>query len=143
MKTTDCPFCDETQRYRTIVESAHMRAIYPKAPACQYHVLLMPKRHCAHFDELKNEEVAELHDLLQKLVAVAKENIPDFIGYNLLSNNGGPAVRQRVMHCHMHVFLRSKSDIDDPVMGKHSGTPPELSESDMKNLADLRKWLSS
>ncbi len=140
MKTTPCPFCDEKQSYRYILGLEKVRAIYPKSAACKYHVLIIPKRHVASLDLLSKQEILESHDLLQGLVAGAKKNIPDFIGYNLLSNNGGPAVSQQVMHCHMHLFLRTKSDLGNPLQSRHSTVVPELSTTDKNYLNELKNW---
>lgn len=141
MSTTTCPFCDKTQSYRYIAETESMLAIYPKAPACSYHVLITPKRHIAYLDSLSNDEVIEMYGLMRHLVDVTKQNVPDFIGYNVLSNNGGSKVRQQVMHCHVHLFLRTASDTRDPLAPRHNASPPDLTEEDLGNLTKLRQWI--
>lgn len=136
-----CPFCDTSQSYRFIVETETMRALYPKAPAGKYHVLLTPKRHVEHFDLLNPKEMADMLLLVQKLVAAVKSNAPDFIGYNVLSNNGGPAVRQHVMHSHTHLFLRLDGE-PNPLIGTDSDTPPDLSSQELESLKELKSWFS-
>jgi ATP adenylyltransferase len=134
-----CPFCDTEQTYRHVIETERMRVIYPKAPGCKFHVLITPKRHVETFDQLNVDEVKEAHELVQKLVGIVRSNYADFVGYNLLSNNGGPAVRQHIMHSHLHVFLRLKSDTGDPLVPPDSATPPEFSDVDKQNLKELKQ----
>lgn len=136
MNENNCPFCDDAQRYRYIVEGKTVRMIYPKSPTCTYHLLIVPHRHVAQFDELSSEELLEAHTLIKGLVKRAKATISDFTGYNLMSNNGGPAVRQHVMHCHVHIFLRAESEKVDPFQPVHSRTVPEFTE---RQRADLQR----
>lgn len=136
---TLCPFCDTTQNYRYVYEGNLLRAIYPKAPACRHHVLLVPKRHVQQLDQLTVAESAELFSMLRYVVGKATAGLPGFIGFNILSNNGGPAVRQHVPHCHMHVFLRTAQDHSDPLRPGDSNTPPPLSDEQLTNMHELRQ----
>jgi len=38
----------------------------------------------------------------------------DYLGYNMFSNNGGPAVSQHIPHFHQHIFFRFKSESAAP-----------------------------
>lgn len=137
-----CPFCDDTQAYRYLADAPLARAVYPKSPTCAYHVLIMPKRHVQCFDELSAAEVGQMFAILQRVVAAGRANIKDFVGYNLLSNNGSEAVNQRVKHCHMHVFLRGGQDTDDPLASR-SHTPQPFTEAELQNMRKLQGWLNT
>ncbi len=115
-----------------------MRLLYPKSPACRFHVLLVPKRHIMLFDGLTDEEILQGHRLIRQLVAKAKAELPGFAGYNLVSNNGGPAVRQHVPHCHMHVFLRLAGETADPFAPRDSAVPPELTDEQRTDMQVLQ-----
>lgn len=136
-----CPFCDTAQKYRYIMETDSVLAMYAKSPACRYHILLMPKRHAPTLDSLNESEILELHQTLQTLVDRARSKLPGFIGYNVLSNNGGPAVRQRVPHCHVHLFLRVAEENADPFTVQHKATASELTAEQMSNLKELQQIL--
>lgn len=138
---TLCPFCDPAQKYRQLTETKLVQAMYAKSPACKYHVLLMPKRHVRFFDDMTKAEEIELYSLLQYIVRQARKKLPDFIGYNLLSNNGGPQVRQRVPHCHVHLFLRSSDDKQDPLATTHATKPPALTKQELPIVKLLQEIL--
>lgn len=137
-----CPFCDSNQQYRYVTEGKLVRVIYPLAPGCSFHVLVTPKRHVATFDLLTNEEVSEAKSLIGQLANKVALAVPDFMGYNLLSNNGGAEVRQFVAHCHIHVFLRTAGEPGDPLTKPHSATPSGLSEAEMQDLKFLQRLFS-
>ena len=111
----------------------------PRSPACKYHLLVMPKRHTLYFDRLKPAEIKELHGVVKKTVAQARKNIRNFIGYNILSNNGDKRVNQRVNHCHMHLFLRISEEAD-PLKKTHK-RPKDFSKEELATLEDIKKWL--
>ncbi len=137
-----CPFCDSAQSYRYIAEGELMRAIYSKAPACAYHVLIVPKQHIQHVDGLSTPQFSEALNLIKRLNSAAKKQLgDDYLGYNILSNNGEPEVNQHVQHAHIHLFLRTKFDSVDPITNRADGTPGELSEAELKNMKRLQSWL--
>lgn len=143
MNKITCPFCDQAQEYRYILELKKVRVIYPKNPACQYHALIVPKRHTSHIDDLSAEEWQEVSDAIKKIVTAGKDHITDFEGYNLLSNNGSDFVRQRVPHAHMHIFLRRKSEPADPLSSEHSKKIRDFTNAEEANMLEFKSWLKS
>lgn len=143
MSKKQCPFCDESQAYRFIFELEDIRVIYPKNPACQYHLLIVPKRHEQFIDKLDSLEWGQIHAALGSLVEAAKQHIGDFEGYNLQSNNGTSFVRQRVPHAHMHVFLRQKSELVDPLESKHSEKIRDFTTVEQSTIQEIQSWFSS
>lgn len=136
-----CPFCDPVQSYRYLSETSSMRVIYPKNPACAYHVLVTPKKHVSTIDKLSPRQFNEVLSLLQLLVKTAQKNLgQDYIGFQILSNNGGTLVNQHVAHCHIHVFLRTKQDKIDPTQNNRESKILELNDENLKNMNILRGW---
>ncbi|HVO86865.1 MAG TPA: HIT family protein [Candidatus Binatia bacterium] len=141
-KPKGCPFCDPAQAYRQLAETPLVKAIYPKDPACAYHILLVPKAHRRTLDELSSQEVSQVFQLLKRIVKTCSKALGiEFIGYQILSNNGGPAVNQRVEHCHVHLFIRTTSDKHDPIKSNHRGNAPSLTEEEVVNMKRLQSWL--
>lgn len=136
--SSNCPFCDPAQAYRYVFDGTEVRVLYPLNPACAYHVLITPKRHVQHFDELTSSEVLESHDLLKRLATLCETNISDYIGYNLLSNNGDTRVNQQVPHCHIHAFMRTSRDASDPLKAPHTNLK-ELTQAQLEDMKTLRE----
>lgn len=142
MENNDCPFCSSEQRYRDIAVGNHVRVMYPKNPSCAYHALIIPLRHVETFDQLTTDEVVELHYFVKLLHSVVSTNVGnDYIGYNLLANNGGAAVNQHVMHSHMHVYNRTAQDPNDPVKTHKKDKVYMLTEEETKNMRTLQEWV--
>jgi diadenosine tetraphosphate (Ap4A) HIT family hydrolase len=137
-----CPFCDPAQAYRYIVEGNNFRVMYPKNPEGAYHVLITPKQHIATIDDIPSGYFEELGQTIKLLSKTAKQHLGEkYAGFNILSNNGGPLVNQQVMHCHVHVFLRTSDDkplrLSDHHQPIHDFTPTEL-----EHLAELQSWFT-
>jgi ATP adenylyltransferase len=137
-----CPFCDTKQEYRQLVKGEFTYVMYPKSPAIPYHLLIIPIRHVQLFDELSEQEIIEAHKYIKRFVDLGNRNVKDFVGYNILSNNGSTQVSQHVKHCHIHLFLRAKDDID-PVKSSHTKEPEPLSDEQVEYLNEMRNWLGN
>lgn len=118
-----------------------MRVFYPKNPSCNYHTLIIPKRHVERFDELSVNEVDELHYLVKAMHTLITKKLGDeYIGYNLLANNGGGAVNQHVMHSHMHMYNRTVHDVNDPVKTHKKDKVYLLTEAEKEYMRTLQGW---
>jgi len=138
-----CPFCDKSQAFRFIVESHTMRVVYPRNPVIPYHLLITPKRHIKLLDDLRPNEETELFELLKKITNKSKANLGSkYLGFNLLSNNGSETINQRIPHAHVHVFIRTKDDKDDPILARHTSTSIEFSKTQLENLASIKSWFN-
>jgi histidine triad (HIT) family protein len=77
-------------------------------PLAEGHVLVIPKGHYEHLDDMQSDVVASLASHFPKLgKAVMKATAAQ--GYNVLQNNGAEA-GQEVPHVHFHIIPRSDSD---------------------------------
>jgi ATP adenylyltransferase len=107
---TNCPFCDPSALgYRIVHTGTFVRIVVPRDPATDRHFLLIPMAHRPEFCDMSADELAELQDLVRLLRD--RLRTPRSVGYNLLSNNGGPDADQHVGHFHQHVFLREASAV--------------------------------
>ncbi len=139
-----CPFCGAGDPAGYIGSTQHTLVRYPLDPAIRYHLLLIPKRHIAHMDEMRAAEASDLMQTLQKIVANVRSNLGDeYIGYNLLSNNGDERVNQRVDHAHLHVFLRLQNEHTNPLLSSHQGSPNPLNDEQIATADELRNWLKT
>ncbi len=111
MKKDDCIFCKIANGEiptNTIYEDEDFRAILDMGPAAKGHALLLPKEHADNLFELPDE-------IAQKALVTAKKigkKLVDKLGadgLNIVQNNGEIA-GQTVMHFHIHIIPRYKSD---------------------------------
>ncbi len=137
----ECPFCDK-EHSQTIFQNEFVQIMYPLNPASAYHVLVIPKRHVVHLDDLSSEEWAAIGMAIKRAVNRAKRSISGFIGYNILSNNGDERVSQRVMHCHIHLFLRLQQEQNDPIRSRHTSSLKALTQEEQKYCDEMRELLA-
>ena len=111
MKKDDCIFCKIANGEiptNTIYEDEDFRAILDMGPAAKGHALLLPKEHADNLFELPDE-------IAQKALVTAKKigkKLVDKLGadgLNIVQNNGEIA-GQTVMHFHIHIIPRYRSD---------------------------------
>src|SRR5262249_35213020 len=112
-----CIFCrfpaetgDEAdQRNLLLGRTAHSFAMLNKYPYTSGHLLIIPRRHTATFEELPAEDLNDLNALLQKAVVALKSTYrPD--GVNLGMNLGKPAGAGIADHLHWHAVPRWTGD---------------------------------
>jgi len=107
----DCPFCKISPE-RIAFSWSHGHAIWDGFPVSPGHLLLVPHRHAATWDDLTAEEKAALTAAIDESMAVirARHTPNGFnVGFNL-----GAAAGQTVFHFHLHVIPRYSGDVADP-----------------------------
>ena len=100
-----------------------------KFPYSSGHMMVAPTRHTGDFEELTDEEAAEIHRLAaQGIGALAQEYAPQ--GYNLGWNLGRIAGAGILDHVHMHVVPRWAGDTNFmPVLADVKVLPEALVET--------------
>ena len=89
------------------------------------HVLIIPRRHCANYFDLTQEEQRTCFELLQQVQQIiAKRFNPD--GFNI-GININKAAGQTVPHVHIHLIPRYQGDVANPLGGVR-GVIPERKE---------------
>ena len=88
MSSENCPFCDLGPR--VVASNDLASAVRDKEPASKGHTLVIPKRHCQGFFDLKHEEILACYTLLgQERAKIIAEFHPD--GFNIGVNDGSAA----------------------------------------------------
>ena len=102
----DCLFCKvvEGKIPATIVHQDDrliaFKDINPQAPM---HVLVIPRRHIATLNDLREEDDALVGEMLRRAAAIAKEHGFAERGYRTVFNCNAEA-GQTVFHIHLHVL---------------------------------------
>lgn len=112
MSTDTCVFCKiiatEEPAIR-ILETETVLAFLDARPVSRGHTLVVPKRHCAHLDELENHEGAEMFRIGTLIAGALRRGDIAADGVNFLVNDGR-AAGQTVFHSHLHVVPRHRGD---------------------------------
>ena len=111
----------------TLVRETDNVAIYKdKYPACDGHLLFIPKRHVEDYFGLYQPELNSFNKLLVKHKESLMSRDKNVTGFNVGMNNGEDA-GQTIYHCHIHLIPRRKGDIENP-RGGIRGVIPEKKE---------------
>ncbi|WP_293682659.1 DEAD/DEAH box helicase family protein, partial [uncultured Phenylobacterium sp.] len=108
---TKCPFC-EPDPERIAFRTPDIAAIRDAFPVTEGHLLIVPRRHVAHWDDLTADEREALTAGVDRGRALLKGQFdPD--GFNV-GYNDGAAAGQTVPHFHIHIIPRRTGDVSDP-----------------------------
>jgi ATP adenylyltransferase len=100
-----------------LYQGRHVFVIMNRFPYTTGHLMVVPKRHCLHLEQLENDELKELFDLLKTSVRALKASFHPH-GFNIGMNIGkmGGAGED---HLHLHIVPRWAGDTNFmPVLGK-------------------------
>ena len=109
----DCPFCtaEPARIVRALPTALVLRDAFPVSDG---HLLVVPRRHIAGWDDATPDERAALMDGVDQARAFARAaSATPIDGFNVGWNDGA-AAGQTVMHLHLHVIPRRHGDVDDP-----------------------------
>ena len=108
----NCPFCEPAQDRIALHGSSTLvlTDLYPVTPG---HLLVVPRRHVAEWNEATLEERSELLADIDRARDFAITHDSAIAGFNI-GWNDGPAAGQTVMHLHIHVIPRRVGDVEDP-----------------------------
>ncbi len=115
-KSEGCIFCEFPQKgpasykeHFILYSSEKAFVIFNLYPYNAGHLMVIPRRHVSDLSELPKEEYQALCELLQKTVAILKQELlPE--GMNLGMNLGKAAGAGIADHCHFHVVPRWNGD---------------------------------
>jgi len=111
MDLPNCPLCSRASE-RVAFSSTHGEGIWDAYPVSPGHILIVPQRHAATWNELTDVEKAWAWSAVdQAIAAIRSRHSPDGfnVGFNL-----GIAAGQTVLHFHLHVIPRYVGDVHDP-----------------------------
>jgi superfamily II DNA or RNA helicase/HKD family nuclease/diadenosine tetraphosphate (Ap4A) HIT family hydrolase len=106
-----CPFC-EPDAERIAFRTPEISAIRDAFPVTEGHLLIVPRRHVARWDDLDAAERDALRTGIERGRALLKGQFdPDAfnVGYN-----DGAAAGQTIPHFHVHIIPRRSGDVGDP-----------------------------
>jgi diadenosine tetraphosphate (Ap4A) HIT family hydrolase len=135
----DCPFCAVGPE-RIVFEWSDGWGIWDGFPVSRGHLLIVPKRHAATWDDLTESEKAGAWAAVDRaILEIRQKHSPD--GFNV-GFNFGRAGGQTVFHFHLHVIPRYSGDVSDPRGGVRTVIPAkgnylknsELGEHDQQRL---------
>ena len=102
----DCVFCriaDGRIPAIKVLENKLFVAFRDINPKASQHLLIIPREHLSSLNELALWQHSEGHDLLEFVVAVARETGIAETGYRVLTTVG-PDAGQEVQHMHFHIL---------------------------------------
>ena len=131
-----CPFCvlplggpEHDAEALILHRGEHAYAILNAYPYNPGHLMAVPYRHVADFDELTPDELHELADLCQQGVRALKETTRP-AAFNIGINAGSVAGAGIADHIHQHVVPRWSGDTNFmPVIGQTRVLPELLAET--------------
>lgn len=106
----DCLFCKIVAGElpsQTVYDSEDImvfKDIHPQAPV---HLLVIPKKHIANLDEMKDEDQALVARMMGLIRDLARREGLDKTGYRVVTNHG-PDSGQEVDHLHFHLLGKRK-----------------------------------
>jgi ATP adenylyltransferase len=128
-KGGDCPFCQiqgmDDADGLVVARGEGCFAVLNLYPYNSGHLMLVPNRHIAAYDELTADETVELAEMTQHAIRALRHASGDQ-GFNLGMNLGGVAGAGIAEHLHQHVVPRWGGDTNFmPVVG-HTKVLPQL-----------------
>ncbi len=130
-KEKGCVFCNRVKRRKNEEDYILYRGkwnfvILNKFPYNNGHLMVIPNRHIAHFEELKPEETSEMTALLQKATKILRRAFRPQ-GFNLGMNLGRAAGAGIKDHLHFHVVPRWEADTNFwPILAETKSLPQHL-----------------
>jgi ATP adenylyltransferase len=128
-KGPDCPFCEIPVMTDTeglvVARGSDCFAVLNLYPYNSGHLMIVPYRHVAAYDELTDEETLELAEMTQHALRAIR-HASGAQGFNVGMNLGGVAGAGIAAHLHQHVVPRWGGDTNFmPVIG-HTKVLPQL-----------------
>ena len=134
-----CPFCDpEILERQGVLNGKLCHVLYCLTPSCNGNVLLIPKRHVLRFEELKQEEMNEMHEMIRKIAKVFPQ-LYKTDDYLLLQKNGKLS-GQSVAHIHFHMIPTAEGGIQEISTALHKRTAISADEM-ARRTEELRRAL--
>ncbi|WP_431277392.1 HIT family protein [Leifsonia poae] len=128
----DCPFCvapaKSDEEALIVARGVHAYALLNLFPYNSGHLLVVPYRHIAMYDEATPEEVAEIGSITQTAMRVIRE-VSKNDGFNLGMNQGAVAGAGIAAHLHQHIVPRWAQDANFlPIIAKTKALPQLLGD---------------
>ena len=107
-----CIFC-KLSNLQVEREYKNFYSIKDQYPVTKDHTLIITKRHLENYFDLNKGELDEFNKIIKKEKILLEKNDSKICGFNIGINQGIVA-GQTIMHCHIHLIPRRKSDTKNP-----------------------------
>ncbi|ULG70899.1 HIT family protein [Macrococcus brunensis] len=94
-----CIFCHHLKKEQILMASADYKVLFDIDPIQYGHLLIVARRHVMNFNELTEEETADLVKLQKVLITLFEDELG--VGVTVVFNNG----KMMDQHTHFHVHL--------------------------------------
>ncbi|MFF1879243.1 HIT family protein [Leifsonia sp. NPDC058230] len=128
----DCPFCvaptKSDEDALIVTRGEHAYALLNLFPYNSGHLLVVPYRHVALYDEATPEEIDEIARITQTAMRVIRE-VSKNDGFNIGINQGAVAGAGIAAHLHQHIVPRWAQDANFlPIIAKTKALPQLLGD---------------
>ncbi len=111
MNVEDCIFCKIVKKEipsKIVFENEKNLAFLDIFPINDGHTVVIPKNHYNNIEDIPEDELTELFKVIKNLAILIHKQLK-IDGYNILQNNF-EAAGQIIMHFHVHIIPRKKTD---------------------------------
>jgi ATP adenylyltransferase len=123
-----CIFC-KLSNLQVEREYKNFYSIKDQYPVTKDHTLIITKRHLENYFDLNKGELDEFNKIIKKEKILLEKNDSKICGFNIGINQGIVA-GQTIMHCHIHLIPRRKSDTKNPRGGVRGVIPSKQNYKD-------------
>ena len=123
-----CIFC-KLSNLQVEREYKNFYSIKDQYPVTKDHTLIITKRHLENYFDLNKGELDEFNKIIKKEKILLEKNDSKICGFNIGINQGIVA-GQTIMHCHIHLIPRRKSDTKNPMGGVRGVIPSKQNYKD-------------
>ena len=132
MIKNNCELCQaQHENYRLIKKTNNSFCIINVEPLVQGHLMILPKKHTASFEELDKEQLADLMKLTEEIKDLLKQK---YKKYPLILLNTGKHKTQE--HIHIHIWP-SKGGLRD-LVSKYEKVPKrkKITKQELKRMKE-------
>ena len=111
MNVEDCIFCKIVKKEipsKVVFENEKSLAFLDIFPINEGHTVVIPKNHYKNIEDIPEDELTELFKVIKNIAILIHKQLK-IDGYNILQNNFEAAC-QIIMHFHVHIIPRNKTD---------------------------------
>ena len=126
----NCDFCTENlpvsfgDRIHAIIND--FAVAQTRHPLHEFHLLIFDTvNHTKRLHDYSDNRIVDLKNLISTLDKGFRQELSNYLGYNLTSNNGESEIGQHIEHSHVHMFMRFKGEKKSPF---DEYSPDEISE---------------
>ena len=117
----DCIFCKIISgdiKTKILKETLHSMAFLDAFPLTKGHTLIIPKKHHVKIQDMSVAENSDLFSLVHQIL----KKVDKLTGATLVASHNGKDAGQEILHVHIHLVPRSKTDSAGPIHSMFNST---------------------